>query len=582
MSDAPETTALVAAPAPRQAIVVDHVHPLLDTGRFEQMQRAAKALMCTTLFNDTVRGKSPEECFSNLLVIFDYADRWKVPAVMLAQCASIVHGKLMWEGKAIAAAMQATLGVELHYHWVGERGGDEYRVYVWDQDFATMSEEVLASLAPGKYPRGTRMIDGSVAEWRTFQKDNRSPNPAWTGRATQNQLAYRGAREWARLYASATMLGVYGDDEFSAVEERMANVTPAAPAARITTGFTRAAPDGPGPAATVAEAHGPDEAADAVAAPAKPAEEAKPAETAAARKAREKAEAREEATRQRHVAEEAAFAAGRIVGLDGGVAEVPAEHLDYAQCWKNGHIEGSTERTQKVTARGEVLDAIAEAEPEIVNQVLADHADAEEQEPDEEAEEEELGAIFDAWEKKGMAGEAAPTADALTQAEFDAAVQGWHSGASQKASTAEDDDAGLEEPELEAGHDLPSAFATFNAVIRTLADWPAIRVAYNELARTDDWKAELSVPGAPQVRAARVATWCRVLEVVKTDASKGVDQAEDVTAYRCFLEYSEDADEILAAWQGVSQTDAFKGANPSAQQKLQEVSMKRMQELRGS
>lgn len=241
---AAEEAQLPAVRPAREIARVSDYQPLFDTEKFEHFQRAAKALMRSTLLPPSVKGGTPEECFSNLILIFEQADRWRMPATALAQCVSIVHGKLMYEGKVINAMLEAVLQTRLFYHWTGERGEPDYRIYVWDQDFGSLSDEALAALAPGKYPRGARMIDGSVGDWRTFQKDNRTPNPAWTGAATRNQLAYRGAREWARLYEAGTMLGVYGEDEISAWEDqRLINVTPGRTSEQevITAGFTKPA-----------------------------------------------------------------------------------------------------------------------------------------------------------------------------------------------------------------------------------------------------------------------------------------------------------------------------------------------------
>lgn len=241
--DAPKEGANVPAKAaPKREIApVQNIQPLFDTAKFEHMQRAATALMHSTLLPESVRGSNPQQCFSNMLLIFEQAERWRVPGTALAQCVSIVHGKLVYEGKAVNAGLEGTIGVKLHFHYTGERGTDGYRVYVSDRSFDELSDEQLAALAPDKYPRGYRMIDGSVGDWKTFQKDGRTPNPAWQGARQRNQLAYRGTREWARLYEAGAILGVYGDDEIDAYEQRLVDVTPrpAGSSGGLGAGFTR-------------------------------------------------------------------------------------------------------------------------------------------------------------------------------------------------------------------------------------------------------------------------------------------------------------------------------------------------------
>jgi hypothetical protein len=80
----------------------------------------------------------------------------------------------------------------------------------------------------GVMPDGvTESIEGTVTDWRTDGK-----NSPWRPATYKKMLAYRGAREWARLYAPAVMLGVYSDDEMEALERKpMREVNPLPPAA---------------------------------------------------------------------------------------------------------------------------------------------------------------------------------------------------------------------------------------------------------------------------------------------------------------------------------------------------------------
>ena len=44
------------------------------------------------------------------------------PHLWSAACTSVVHGRLMFEGKLVAAVIAAKLGLELDYEWTGEEG----------------------------------------------------------------------------------------------------------------------------------------------------------------------------------------------------------------------------------------------------------------------------------------------------------------------------------------------------------------------------------------------------------------------------------------------------------------------------
>ena len=236
MSDKKKTTEVAVRPE-REFPRVENIEPLFDTDRFEQMQRSAQALMSSSILPADIRGESPAQCFSNLMVASNIAQQFGMSLLAVVQTMSMVHGKIVFEGKAIAAMLTGR-GIRLHYHYTGERGTPGYRIYVWDQDFATLTDAQLDELKPGHYPRGARMIDGSVADWQTFDKGGK-PLKQWVGTAQRNQLAYRGAREWARLYEPGTMLGVYGDDEIDRFEDdrRMRNITPQRPAPAISASF---------------------------------------------------------------------------------------------------------------------------------------------------------------------------------------------------------------------------------------------------------------------------------------------------------------------------------------------------------
>jgi len=206
--------------------------PVLDTARFEHMQRIASVIASSSLVPEHLRGKVAD-CF----LIVNQAVRWAMDPFAVAQCMSVVHGKLCYEGKLVAAVLDAKLGVHLDYAWEGE--GENMRV------------QVSGEFADGR----TRTIEGSVVEWKTTGKG--SP---WTPSQYRKMLAYRGAREWARLWAPGTMLGVYAPDEMDdLIANRARDITPstvqvaAQPSLPRPKGPPPAPPKGPPPAPAAKE-----------------------------------------------------------------------------------------------------------------------------------------------------------------------------------------------------------------------------------------------------------------------------------------------------------------------------------------
>jgi len=146
------------------------------------------------LVPDHLRGKS-----GDCLLIVMQAQRWGMDAVSVAQCTSVVHGKLCFEGKLVAAALYATGAVEGQLEYDLQGKGQEARITVTGT------------------PRGGRgpvSITGSVTEWRTFtkNKDGKQVENAWD-KIPEDMLIYRGTRQWARRYAPEALLGVYTPDE---------------------------------------------------------------------------------------------------------------------------------------------------------------------------------------------------------------------------------------------------------------------------------------------------------------------------------------------------------------------------------
>jgi len=147
---------------------------------------------------------------------------------------SVVHGRLCYEGKLVAAVLEAKMGLKLRHHFVGAPGSDDFRIYLSDQDF---SDEVVKALKPGVRLPGMRLVDGSVGEWKTT-----GTNSPWgAGKNHIRMLIYRGTREWCRFYEPALMLGVYTEDEMLDLAED-ARARRATPVASIADRLKKTAP----------------------------------------------------------------------------------------------------------------------------------------------------------------------------------------------------------------------------------------------------------------------------------------------------------------------------------------------------
>src|SRR3954462_7376258 len=112
---------VVDAPRRAEAVQVFDPYPIMDTAKFEQMQRVAAVMASCSLVPDCLRfqktGKDlvplpREEALANCFLVVNQAVRWSMDPFAVAQACSTVHGRLMFEGKLIAAVLDAKLGVK--------------------------------------------------------------------------------------------------------------------------------------------------------------------------------------------------------------------------------------------------------------------------------------------------------------------------------------------------------------------------------------------------------------------------------------------------------------------------------------
>lgn len=198
MTKAAEVTNLPTVQKPRDIRVVSDQEPIMDTGRFEHMQRIASVMARCALVPTSLRGDDIETAIANCFLVVNQAVRWGMDPFAVAQCSSVIQGKLCYEGKLVSAVMQNN-GVNLSFKF-NDKTGDALEVTV-----------------SGKLPNEdeARTVSGTVGQWKTN-------NQQWS-KDPKAMLCYRGSRAWSRIHNPAPMLGVYTQDE-------MEEAPPATPA----------------------------------------------------------------------------------------------------------------------------------------------------------------------------------------------------------------------------------------------------------------------------------------------------------------------------------------------------------------
>lgn len=218
-NDAPQTYRPSAAIDPAR---LDYLWNL--AGRMARSTTVPKSLKFEKVDNKEVE-LPIEVVTANVFAVVEQADRWNQSPFALLSAAAIVHGRLGFEGKVIAAVLEANFGIVLNAYYTGEPGTDSYRIFLSDKE---LPEDIVNQLKPDMRIPGYKIMDGSVKEWKT--SGNGSP---WRPDTYSKMLIYRGTREWCRIYKPAAIMGVLADDELMAIDmERRAqaarDVSPAA------------------------------------------------------------------------------------------------------------------------------------------------------------------------------------------------------------------------------------------------------------------------------------------------------------------------------------------------------------------
>ncbi|MBS1096368.1 recombinase RecT [Gluconobacter sphaericus] len=158
----------------------------------------AKAMSSAKMVPNHLQG-SPGDC----LMVIEQAMRWQMSPFAVAQATAVVRGKMCFEGKLVAAAIQTSGVLEgrLNYEFEGDGQGRKV---------------ICSGLIRGeKKPRTVEVL----------LKDAKTDNQWWT-KTPDQMLSYHSARVWARRHTPEVMLGVYAPEEFDTPSGHVVDVTP--------------------------------------------------------------------------------------------------------------------------------------------------------------------------------------------------------------------------------------------------------------------------------------------------------------------------------------------------------------------
>lgn len=191
-----------------RSVAVLQRRPALVPETMGEAMKLAELMAGSTLVPKDLQRK-PGDC----LMVIQQAIRWDMDPFAVAQECSVIQGKLMYSGKLVAAVVNArgNLSRRLDFKYTGS--GDEETVTV----------------------SGTLHGESTPRAVSVRFKDARTNAAVWT-KQPQQQLAYHGARVWARRHAPELMLGVWSREEFdekSAAESDQAQEPKAWPTGEV-------------------------------------------------------------------------------------------------------------------------------------------------------------------------------------------------------------------------------------------------------------------------------------------------------------------------------------------------------------
>lgn len=518
-TDRQEGTAVTVRP---QRQLVANIIPIFDSASFEHYGRIAAVMARSTLVPETLRKGTYDEAVANCFQVVELADRLDFSPFAVAQCASVVNGKLMLEGKFVDAVLQIKLGIELNVYLKGEYGTPDYRAYITDTD---LTEEQFDALEPKKHPFAIRMIDGSVKEWRTNNKNwNEQPDM---------QLGYRGKRTWARKYRPAVMLGILTDDEIDDMQERRLD----APQQQITAGFGDAPkpPRRPRKPASDGAAHDASEPEETSHASAEPHGDPEPAQDA---------EFEDAGERPTTPAADTATAGAR-----------PAEDEPATSESASPAPEASPDLTaSSPTEASEPTRAGSVAPRDTIYILSSDDPFASGRLPTYKN-----GAPFST---------VSPDAKALPPA-FDVHAPSDAAPGEEPVAEAEFDDT----PSEDEGDPISDAIGH----VREANTFNAGKAVLKALAATAGYKDI----DADRKRGVRLALWKRYSDLREAGA-EATEIHADFTLMRLYLEFGLKTEaDIDAVWPGFWRHEAFKGANEADRRAISDLMTRRRQELKG-
>lgn len=227
-------TISVLPPKPREALRVVDEGPLanlFDTARFEHLQRISQLIATSSLLPKHLWGFEDKynlvEATANCFRIVNQAVRWGIDPFAAVDETYVVHGRLGYQGKLIAAVVNTKCGLAsgLRYLYAGKKGTDDFACVCYGSDRPVTPEarELLLRYVRDDDMDALNALDEldvkavrvSFGQAKTFEKDGKTVKGSW--KDPEQKLSYNAATKWARRHSPEVILGVLTDDDLDRI-----------------------------------------------------------------------------------------------------------------------------------------------------------------------------------------------------------------------------------------------------------------------------------------------------------------------------------------------------------------------------
>lgn len=185
---------------------------------------------------DSVRRAAWQQTVANCILVANQAAKWKADVFAVAAESYVVGNKLGYQGKLIAAVVNARGGLTTPLRAIHSKTkGDAFAAVIYGSktvDLQSLGKEekkgifsMLIRYADSDDQEANRdlamedilAVRVSVGQCKTFDK-NSQVNKQWTSDPEQ-KLVYTGTTKWARRYTPELMVGILSDDDLDRMND---------------------------------------------------------------------------------------------------------------------------------------------------------------------------------------------------------------------------------------------------------------------------------------------------------------------------------------------------------------------------